>query len=445
MKKLYIDAKKINITPDYPVSLIGYFNDRVSKGKLDSLFCRLAAIKQNSNHLLFIQIDNCLIMHGDVIFIKREIEKNSNFKFENIMIFTSHTHTAPALTDFYKTKKEHRYLEELISKIVEGAKALNPHIECKVKIAKSNYEGLSYNRRWFLKDGRVITNPPKLYPYMDKPEGAFDREMGVIVFFQNDNSPEVIFVNISNHTDTIGGDLISSDWPGFMEKYINEALHKDIIVLPFIAPQGNINHFEFDNPGNQTNYNEAKRIGKSYARILIKSLKNLKPIDIDNLKSKLKMIKIPPREIKEKNIQNAKNILKTAVYTQSKKDLTSEDIIKENQELEWLFAKELMNYYNNKPDYYTLCLQLFLMGNILFCAIPGEPFVEIGIELKKIDRFSMTFPVACANGYFGYIPLKECFERDGYEVKASRYNCLSRNASDIILREFKNIITLIRK
>ncbi len=35
--------RKVDITPAYPVSLLGYFNDRVSTGVLDPLYCRLAA------------------------------------------------------------------------------------------------------------------------------------------------------------------------------------------------------------------------------------------------------------------------------------------------------------------------------------------------------------------------------------------------------------------
>ena len=35
--------RRVDVTPSYPVSLLGYFNDRLSEGVLDPLHCRLAA------------------------------------------------------------------------------------------------------------------------------------------------------------------------------------------------------------------------------------------------------------------------------------------------------------------------------------------------------------------------------------------------------------------
>ena len=55
--------RRIDVTPSYPVSLLGYFNDRLSEGVLDPLHCRLAAFLGTGGRaarLLFVQIDSCL-------------------------------------------------------------------------------------------------------------------------------------------------------------------------------------------------------------------------------------------------------------------------------------------------------------------------------------------------------------------------------------------------
>jgi hypothetical protein len=58
--------RKIDVTPDYAVSLLGYFNDRVSTGVSDPLYCRLAAFAaaaggRRAPRVLFVQIDTCVI------------------------------------------------------------------------------------------------------------------------------------------------------------------------------------------------------------------------------------------------------------------------------------------------------------------------------------------------------------------------------------------------
>jgi hypothetical protein len=51
--------------------------------------------------------------------------------------------------------------------------------------------------------------------------------------------------------------------------------------------------------------------------------------------------------------------------------------------------------------------------------------------------------VALSNGYFGYIPLEECFSRGGYEVLSGPHNCLSKRAEKIILSEFMSMLHLV--
>ena len=92
-----IGSIKFDITPDYPVSLLGYFNDRVSTGVADPLFCRVLAIGGGGARLLIIQIDNCLIPTVDVEDFREKISAETAYGPAEVLICTTHTHTAPAL------------------------------------------------------------------------------------------------------------------------------------------------------------------------------------------------------------------------------------------------------------------------------------------------------------------------------------------------------------
>jgi len=439
---LTVQFKKVDITPGNPVRLAGYFNERLSSGVLDPLYLRLAAIRKGDGRQLFIQIDNCAILAEDVGEIKSEIVRQSSFLSREIMVFASHTHTGPDVAGFFGLPREVRYLEFLKNRIIGEALSLKPSKKSLVHWATAQYQGLAYNRRWHLKSGKVMTNPPKMSPEMVRPEGAVDREVNTVVFTDERGAYQAFFVNISNHTDTIGGDRISADWPGFMERFINQGLGTDVPVFPFIAPQGNVNHLEFESPRSQTNYDEAARLGKAYADVVMGSLARLRPVSIKHISSREIVLAIPSLDVSDGEQEKARQIL---AGTKSKslppnRDLTAEDLAKGDPAIERLFAENLLRFTKSKPDLNQVPLQVFDLGKVAFAAIPGEPFVEIGLALKASREDDLIVPVALANGYFGYIPLQECFDRGGYEVRAGAACCLAQDAAMRILRTFRELL-----
>jgi hypothetical protein len=440
---LCIAAVKFDITPEYPVSLLGYFNERLSTGVLDPLFCRIAALEGADKRLLFVQIDSCLIPFADAEELRTEISQATAYKEEEVLICTSHTHTAPALTDFFEAKRETEYCEKLLRSILDKTISLCPELACTVKVARSRVEGLASNRRWIMSDGTVQTNPPKGSPHRVCPEGPSDPEILIVGFYKPDGLPAALFVNISNHTDTVGGSNLSADWPGAMERYLDEWLGWETPIFPFIAPQGNINHFDFDSTRNQTSYRETLRIGKAYARKISRALSSAKEVNGFPLSAIMHYLDIPPREVHPDELKHAEAIVQKGTAQQRWGSLTAEELAKGNPRVKHLFAEEMLRFYKDRPPSYRVPLQVVRIGSISFCAIPGEPFVEIGLKLKSMGGSDPTIPVALSNGYFGYIPLEECFSRGGYEVLSGPHNCLSKRAENIILSEFMRMLHLV--
>ena len=50
------------------------------------------------------------------------------------------------------------------------------------------------------------------------------------------------------------------------------------------------------------------------------------------------------------------------------------------------------------------------------CGIPFEPFVEIGLDLKRRSPFPRTMVIGLANGNNGYLPTPEQHKLGGYET-----------------------------
>lgn len=61
-------------------------------------------------------------------------------------------------------------------------------------------------------------------------------------------------------------------------------------------------------------------------------------------------------------------------------------------------------------------IQAIRLDDIAVVAVPGEPFVEIGLAVKAHSPFKHTFFIGYANGTIGYIPTREAYPLGGYEV-----------------------------
>jgi hypothetical protein len=88
-----------------------------------------------------------------------------------------------------------------------------------------------------------------------------------------------------------------------------------------------------------------------------------------------------------------------------------------------VLARELLRQAPARRRSYRVPLQAVRLGEALFCAIPGEPFVELGLALKgaggpagRPDGRPLIVPLGLAGGYYGYILPGERLAAGGYEA-----------------------------
>ena len=66
-------------------------------------------------------------------------------------------------------------------------------------------------------------------------------------------------------------------------------------------------------------------------------------------------------------------------------------------------------------------VQVITIGpDIAFVSLPGEIFVELGLEIKKRSPFRYTHLIELANGAIGYIPNRSAYAEGNYEVVSAR-------------------------
>ena len=270
---------KEDITPKRGIALRGYFEPRPNKGAYDPLSVKAALFECGGKVGGIVSYDLCLFDRSLVENFMAAV-KAAGFDFARDLLYcATHTHTGPYTAPLFGGDgMDQAYIDEVIAKTASAVRRAHESLaDAEMLTGRTECSNLAFNRRFWMKNGTVLTNPGKLNPDIIKPESIIDPEIPLMAVKQ-DGMMRLIVANISNHTDTIGGDMVSADWPGRMEREIQNHFGYDIPVITLIAPQGNINHFNVENDFDQTNYAEACRIGKGYAAAVISSLYALKPV-----------------------------------------------------------------------------------------------------------------------------------------------------------------------
>ena len=66
-------------------------------------------------------------------------------------------------------------------------------------------------------------------------------------------------------------------------------------------------------------------------------------------------------------------------------------------------------------------VNLLQIGPAMLVGTQGEPFVEIGLQIKERSPFAHTWFGGYTSGWAGYIPMPDAYPLKGYEVETSPF------------------------
>ena len=405
------------ITPPVGLPLAGYFSPRPNKGALDDLHVKVLLFSDGRTICGVLSLDVCMV--GDRLLqrIHEELENQGAAFHRNLIIAATHTHTAPYTTDLFGTEADRGFVESVAVRCGEAVKrAVADLAPAELYAGHADDNPFAFCRRFHMKAGKVVTNPGKLNRDIVRPEGEVDRRVGVLRVDRCGRTLAVV-ANICNHTDTVDGDWVSADWPGRMEAALRRQTGHDVHVLTLIAPAGNMNHLDVSAAENQSSYAEAVRIGDGYAAIVARVMGAARRIEPAPLCVTRAELRIRAREIPAEEIAAAKAVLAETGAADGGR-MTSEELAQGSGAVRRFFATELLAFAANEAGktrlFETTCLKFG--GDAAIISLPGEPFAEIGMRIRERSPFPETLVASLSQGSCGYVPLKECFPRGGYET-----------------------------
>ncbi len=436
MKNVGLQAgfARVNINPPMGIYINGYYIPRYAQGFLDDLEANAVALKNGDKSVLLISLDN-LGTDVNYLEIRQEISKRTGIPVDAIFIHCTHTHTAPASsmasgdTEESKAiaKLSNDYREFLFSRCVDVATMAVADL----KPAKMGYgvgvaPNVAFIRRYRMKDGSVKTNPGVLNPDIVEPIGQVDERVSV-VRFDREGGETIVLTNMGNHPDTVGGSLISGDWPALTRHYVEKILDNTKCIF-FNGTQGDVNHVNVhptkgdfngmfnDFDGCSRGYEHTKYMAKVVTGGVLQAYDKVNYVDDAEIKFMQKTVQIPA------NVPDPKDVPLAEKYVKLHNEGRDDEIPFKAMMLTTVVAEaSRMVRLKDGPEFFPFLLSAVSVGGVALIGIPGEPFNAIGRELKKAEGYDLVIPCCTVNGYMGYFPMQDSYDEGGYEARSSSF------------------------
>jgi len=437
-------AAASNVTPWLGVSMPGGFTDRKATKIHDELYARCLVLDDGKTKLAIVVVDNCILPRDVLDRAKMMAEKAANIPAAHILISATHTHSGPAAMDIAMCKADPEYQAFLARRIADGIqRAVTNLAPAKIGWGFGELPSEVFNRRWHMKDGginenpfgnkddKVRMNPPRRSPLLNRPAGPTDTQVPVLSVLHADGRPLALHSNYSLHyVGGTGAGTISADYFGVFADRIQELLKADRQQPPFVGmlsngTSGDINNINFQGvPAGRPLYGQINFVAHKLADEVFRVQKKIKHHDWVTLKAVQKDITLGVRRPQPAEVARAKQMLKDA---KDPKRLTTFEV----------YAQETLNLAKHPPRTH-IPLQALHIGSLRICAIPCEPFAEVGLALK--DRRKETFVIGLANGYFGYLPTARQLALGGYETWRSSWSFLEVDSAKRVINTLENLM-----
>lgn len=425
------------ITPPLGTPISGYYEARFTKGVLDDLYATAVAFDDGKKQSVIIALDIIMLSQVQCDKYRKIIADYCNLPMEAIFINCSHTHTGPMIgKDFASDLCGLPAYEEYMGIQMRDAAAYALQDLCPSKFyaAESKAERISFIRRFRMKDGSVQTNPGVGNLNIDHALGEPNETVKLVKIVRED-AEDIFIVNFGTHPDTIGGDEISADWPGFVCSTIEDAI-PDTKCMFLLAPQGDVNHINPNPKKGESNgleltfdgcprgYEHAIHMGRVVAGAVLQICDKAPEIKADSIEFSCKTVHTPSNQENDR-LDEARKIVelhesgRDAELPYKEMELTT--VVAE--------AKRIVDLEHG-PDSYSFTLSAIKIGDLAFMGIPGEPFTEIANRIYEASPFETTVLCCLTNGGDSYFPTSRAYEEGGYEARTAR---LKKGADNIIV------------
>jgi len=436
-------ASKVDVTPPrLPAIQNGGFLERSQSQVRDMLSARCFAFQSGETALAIVVVDSCMIPRDVCQRAKLLASKQTGIPIQNMLIASTHTHTAPSVMNFcLGTRSDPDYERFLPPKLAEAIVQAYQNLEpARVGFIAVDAPDHTHCRRWLRhpekyaadpfgdKTVRAMMHPGYQNPDYVGPAGPADTGLSLLSIQSADGKrPLGLLANYSMHYFGVGGGF-SADYYGkfsqLMEKKIAGAGVSSFVAAMSQGTSGDLQWMDYSQP-RRANYSMDQYAGE-LADIAYQAYEK---IDYVSGKPKLSMA--------ESWLQLGRRLPDQERLAWARK-LNADRGDRRPKTQSEVYAEQA-TWIDEHPQE-QIILQVIRIGDLAITAIPNEVYGITGLKLKAQSPFKMTFNMELANGAAGYIPPPEQHYLGGYTTWPARTAGLEVQAEPQIVEKLLQLM-----
>jgi hypothetical protein len=392
------------------------------EGVHDPLYGRAVALDDGATQAIILATDS--IGYSNAILgpgrnftteVRQRIAERTGVPGAHVMLTASHAHSTPEtihLRRLLDTPAAAPWLDVLMDQLTSAAAmAFAQRQPMRLKVGMGQLHGVSRNRRVIGKDGRVLGGPEVSSQVEEARPGPVDPQVGVLYFESISNDYCFVISNFACHPVTVQVQpLVSADFPGPAMRLVEQMLPQCANSLFLQGACGDINPIR-----NTTDFADVARYGLMLGSEVVKVAAQLSapthPLAAAQLAIRTATLSLPVRDLPDPApLQQA-----YAKATRQLATATTEHWRRAARRQQRMVEESLL-VIERGSEPIPAEVQVLRIGDVAVVALPGEPFVELGLTIKQRSPAAHTFVVGYGNDWIGYLTPPQAWQQGGYEV-----------------------------
>jgi hypothetical protein len=392
---------RIEITPPVGLDLTGYLaRENPSIGVRDPLYVRALVLDDGDRQVALISCDLLGFDRALVVEIRDRIALRTGIAAPHVMVACTHTHGGPATIRLVDCGEiDPKYVEGLLPHIVDAVAQAQGNLEAATLTVGSGESTVGvHNRR--------------------TPGDVTDPAVGLLRVDDSEGKTLAVVVNYTCHPTTLTFDnrRITADYPGLVVDRIEaECGGVALFLMGAIGDVGPTVRGE----------ESLATVGNGVADAALAALPSLAANALTRIRVASEVLALPllPLPSRDEWLTLRASYESAALTAERSANLAS-------AKAQWAMVHWTERMFEQMQDD-TLSstveaeIQMLRLGDLVIVGVPGEFFVELGLQIKeKLQKAGVqqVMIVGFANGNVGYIPARRAYPKGGYEIAdAYRY------------------------
>ena len=456
--QLKVGTAQTNITPEKSVPLCGQFELRLSQGVKSPIYANVCAIEavendQSVDAAIFVSVDVVHIPENFAKIVRRKITTlDASIQPEKIVLFATHTHTAPTLmvgAELPKGENIEDYPEtiENISTLIANAvvSAWQSRVPADFSWGLEQVV-IGQSRRACYFDGHAQMYGNSNDPQFSHYENPSDPDLGTLFFWDKNGQLLSVVVNVACTSQVVEGlSVICADYWDPTRTKLHERFGKNVVIVACNAPAGDDSpHPQYrqsalarmralrsidpnDSPEERQKKWDAATSGDSemneIARRIDRAVADAYSCAEKDKKSDIQfahhfeIIELPPRLVSEEEYQQAKrncDSFKQALVDHPEKSPAEVAFMA----IGW-YGQVVARYEKQqagKMEDFPANVHVIRLGDLVLATNQFELFADYGMRIKARSPATATFVIDLADGDGAYMPTDKAIRAGGYSA-----------------------------